>query len=53
MGRQRAAPPLEVLGPAGDSPVGRGGLTRAQLLQARQGTAGVSAKPEVAAYIGL
>jgi MoxR-like ATPase len=51
-GRAALAPPLEVLGPAGDSPDGRGGLTRAQLLQARQATAGVSAKPEVAAYIG-
>ena len=47
-GRAALAPPLEVLGPASD---GRG-LTRAELLQARQATAGVSAKPEVAAYIG-
>src|SRR5689334_1096455 len=53
-GRAALAPPLEVLGPAPDAatPDGRGGLTRAELLQARQATAGVSAKPEVAAYIG-
>jgi MoxR-like ATPase len=52
-GRASLGPPLEVLGPAHDAaPDGRGGLTRAQLLQARQATAGVAARPEVAAYIG-
>ena len=53
-GRATLGPPLEVLGPAPDAegPNGRAGLSRAQLLQARQATAGVAAKAEVCAYIG-
>src|SRR5437588_8527689 len=53
-GRATLGPPLEVLGPAPDAegPNGRAGLSRAQLLQARQATAGVAARSEVCAYIG-
>jgi MoxR-like ATPase len=52
-GRASLAPPLEVLGPSpAPEPNGRGGLTRAQILQARQATASVGAKAEVCAYIG-
>jgi MoxR-like ATPase len=58
-GRDRLAPPLELLGPAvpdaaiaagrGD---GRGGLTRDEILRARKATGSVTARPEVCAYIG-
>jgi MoxR-like ATPase len=56
-GRSGLRPPLEVLGPgmaAGESASadGPGGLTRAQLLQAREATAKVVARPEVCSYIG-
>jgi MoxR-like ATPase len=52
-GRATLNPPLEVLGPAPTAePNGRGGLTRAQILQARQATAAVVAKAEVCAYVG-
>jgi MoxR-like ATPase len=53
-GRATLGPPLEVLGPApdADGPNGRVGLSRAQLLQARDATAGVAAKAEVCAYVG-
>jgi MoxR-like ATPase len=44
-GRGSLAPPLDILGPAAV-------LTKAQLTQARQATAGVAARPEVCAYIG-
>jgi MoxR-like ATPase len=56
-GRSSLRPPLETLGPAlaageaagGD---GAGALSRAQLLQAREATAKVVARPEVCSYIG-
>jgi MoxR-like ATPase len=38
--------------PDAEGPNGRAGLSRAQLLQARQATAGVVAKAEVCAYVG-
>jgi MoxR-like ATPase len=44
-GRGSLAPPLEILGPPG-------GLTRAQIVQARQATGGVTARPDVCSYIG-
>jgi MoxR-like ATPase len=51
-GRGTLGPPLEILGPPPTGPDGRGGLTRSQLLQARQATGGVSARPEICSYIG-
>src|SRR3954451_9835762 len=53
-GRSTLGPPLEILGPAsgGAQPDGRGGLTQAELLRARQLTAGVAARPDVCSYIG-
>src|SRR5262249_36507781 len=55
-GRGSRGPPLDILGPPaadGESTAaGRGGLTRAQILEARQATAKVTAKAEVCAYIG-
>jgi MoxR-like ATPase len=56
-GRGSLGPPLEILGPApvpgaAPEPNGRGGLTRAQLLEARRATGMVVARPEVCAYIG-
>jgi MoxR-like ATPase len=45
-GRGSLGPPLDILG------TGTGGLSRAQIQQARQATAQVNAKPEVCAYIG-
>jgi MoxR-like ATPase len=53
-GRGSLASPLDVLGAPGVGVEGdgRGGLTRAQIQQARQAIAKVTAKPEVAAYIG-
>jgi MoxR-like ATPase len=53
-GRATLGPPLEVLGPGSDAegPNGRAGLSRAQVLQARQATAGVAARAEVCTYIG-
>src|SRR6516164_11704242 len=55
-GRGSLAPPLEILGPAPTpgappEPNGRGGLSRAQLLEARRATGAVVARPEVCAYI--
>jgi MoxR-like ATPase len=55
-GRSTLGPPLEILGPAPDAttaePNGRGGLSRAQLLQARQATGTVVARTEICSYIG-
>jgi MoxR-like ATPase len=53
-GRGTLGPPLEILTPPADAaePDGRGGLTREQILRARQGTAKVVAKPDLCAYIG-
>jgi MoxR-like ATPase len=56
-GRSTLSPPLEILGPAPDTqtaePDGRGGgLTRAQLLQARLATGTVVARTEICSYIG-
>jgi MoxR-like ATPase len=55
-GRGSLGPPLDILGPpAADgegSASGRGGLTRAQILEVRQATAKVTARPEVCSYIG-
>jgi MoxR-like ATPase len=52
-GRGSLGPPLDVLGPpsSGDGE-GRGALNRTQIQQARQATAGVTAKTEVCAYVG-
>jgi MoxR-like ATPase len=44
-GRSSLAPPLDILGPVA-------GLSKAQLTQARQATATVTAKQEIAGYIG-
>src|SRR5205823_2583762 len=52
-GRARLGAPLEILGPApaaGDGGPPPGGLTREELLRAREATAGVTAKPEVSSY---
>jgi MoxR-like ATPase len=46
-GRGSLGPPLDVLGPAGG-----GVLTKEQLLQARQATAKVTAKPDLLSYVG-
>jgi MoxR-like ATPase len=56
-GRATLGPPLEILGPAPSpgslsEPDGRGGLTREQLLKARQATGTVAARTDVCAYIG-
>jgi MoxR-like ATPase len=52
-GRPGLAAPLDILGPAaGEGGETRGLLTRAQLLEARQAAAGVSARTEIFAYIG-
>jgi MoxR-like ATPase len=48
-GRSNLSAPLEILGPPGGDGLG---VTKAQLLNARQATAGVTAKPEICAYIG-
>jgi MoxR-like ATPase len=44
-GRGSLAPPLEILGPPG-------GLTRAQIVQARQAAGAVTARADLCAYIG-
>jgi MoxR-like ATPase len=51
-GRSRLGPPLDILGPAATADDPRGGLTREQLLRARQAVGTVTAKPDVCAYIG-
>src|SRR5260370_23517367 len=54
-GRSSLSAPLEILGPPGGDgePHGVGlGVTHAHLLPARQAPAGVTAKPEIGAYIG-
>jgi MoxR-like ATPase len=59
-GRSGLGHPLDILGPtaeAAETPVlpsgdGFGGVTREQILRAREETAKVAAKPEVCAYIG-
>ena len=55
-GRARLGAPLEILDPApvavGDGPVLGRGLGREELLKAREATAGVTAKPDVLAYLG-
>jgi len=52
-GRPGLAAPLDILGPAGGADgEARGGLTRAELLEARQSAAGVSARTEIYSYIG-
>jgi MoxR-like ATPase len=55
-GRSGLGHPLDLLGPprpADAAPAdGLGGITRAQLLHARQAVAGVTAKPDVCGYIG-
>ncbi len=55
-GRGTLGAPLDILSPPGEmltaEPNGRGGLTREQILRARQGTAKVVAKPEICTYIG-
>ncbi len=56
-GRGSLGPPLDILGPmqtdgaAGAGTV-RGGLTRAEMTQARQAVGKVTAKPDVLAYVG-
>jgi MoxR-like ATPase len=50
-GRARLGPPLEILGPSATAEDGRG-VTRDQILAARQAVATVTAKSEVCAYIG-
>jgi MoxR-like ATPase len=51
-GRTQLGPPLDILGPAPTATDTRGGLTREQLLTARQAVGTITAKPEVCAYIG-
>src|SRR5205823_11276991 len=55
-GRGGLGHPLDILGPArlaDETPAdGLGGINRAEVLQARQAVAGVTAKPEVCSYIG-
>jgi MoxR-like ATPase len=52
-GRNSLGPPLDILGPAQtDGSLVRGGLTREELLQARQAISRVTAKPEVMSYVG-
>ncbi len=51
-GRSNLSAPLDILNPtAGEPSVGLG-VTKEQLLAARQATADVTAKPEICAYIG-
>jgi MoxR-like ATPase len=54
-GRSDLSAPLEILGPATSDDGANGvnlGVTKAQLLSARQATADVTVKPEICAYIG-
>ncbi len=51
-GRAQLGPPLDVLGPPPSADNARGGLTRAQVMAARQAVASVSAKADVCAYVG-
>jgi MoxR-like ATPase len=54
-GRSSLSAPLEILGPAAPTPEPDGisvGVTKTQLLEARQATGMVTAKPEICAYIG-
>ncbi len=53
-GRSNLSAPLEILGPAGGTdPNGVNlGVTKTQLLAARQATADVTAKPEILSYVG-
>ncbi len=52
-GRGSLGPPLDILGPSPtDGGLVRGGLTREELLQARQAISRVTAKPEVMSYVG-
>jgi MoxR-like ATPase len=51
-GRSRLGPPLDILGPAPTAEDSRGGVTREQILAARNAVAKVTAKSEVCAYIG-
>jgi MoxR-like ATPase len=51
-GRSRLGPPLDILGPPPTEEDPRGGLTRPQLLAARQAVGTVTAKSDVCAYIG-
>jgi len=55
-GRASLGPPLDILGPAtadgAGAPTVRGGLTRAELLQARQAVGRVTSKPDVLSYVG-
>ena len=51
-GRAHLGPPLDILGPVPTPDDPRGGVTREQLLKARRAVAGVTAKPEICAYIG-
>ena len=57
LGRGGLGPPLDILGPvqadgAGGAGTVRGGLTRDELLRARQAVGRVSAKPDVLSYVG-
>ncbi len=52
-GRAGLGPPLDVLGPVQtDGSAVRGGLSRADLTQARQAMGKVTAKPDVLSYVG-
>jgi MoxR-like ATPase len=55
-GRGTLGAPLEILTPPAEvmtaEPDGRGGLTREQIVRARQGISKVVAKPEICSYIG-
>jgi MoxR-like ATPase len=51
-GRSKLGPPLDILGPPKSAADARGGVSREQLLAARQAVGSVTTKPEVSAYIG-
>ena len=55
-GRGTLGPPLDILGPVTadgpGAPTVRGGVTRGELLQARQAVSRISSKPDVLSYIG-